>query len=55
LIRPALNGRDILALGVPQGPRVGDALQLLKNARLDSEVHSRADEIQMVMNFLSDM
>jgi tRNA nucleotidyltransferase (CCA-adding enzyme) len=55
LILPALNGRDILALGVPQGPGVGEVLQMLKNARLDLEVHSRTDEIQMVRRFLSNM
>ncbi len=47
-VRPRLNGRDIEALGVPRGPRVGVALALLREARLDDGTHGRDDEIELV-------
>ena len=47
-IRPRLNGRDVEALGVPHGPKVGVALGSLRAARLDGRTESRADEITLV-------
>lgn len=46
--KPILNGSDLLALGVPQGPRVGELLQDLLIARLDEKVKTRQDEINFV-------
>lgn len=43
-VRSDLNGDDLLALGVPQGPRVGELLRELLAARLDGAVSTRADE-----------
>ncbi|MCH8309403.1 MAG: hypothetical protein IIB17_02755, partial [Chloroflexi bacterium] len=54
-VRPALDGHDVLALGVPQGPRVGEVLQLLKNARLDREVRSRGEENLLVRRYVSKL
>jgi tRNA nucleotidyltransferase (CCA-adding enzyme) len=42
--RSHLTGDDLLALGVPAGPRIGDILRRLRNAKLDGEVVSRQDE-----------
>lgn len=47
-VRPALNGRDMLGLGVPQGPMVGELLEELRRARLDGQVTSRAEEEALV-------
>jgi tRNA nucleotidyltransferase (CCA-adding enzyme) len=47
-VRPRLNGRDIEALGVPHGPRIGEALALLRQARLDGRTQSREDEVELV-------
>jgi tRNA nucleotidyltransferase (CCA-adding enzyme) len=47
-VRPRLNGRDIEALGVPHGPRVGEALARLRVARMDGDVVTRDDEIAFV-------
>ena len=44
-VRPLLDGNDLLALGVERGPEVGELLQALRHARLDSEVHTREDEV----------
>jgi tRNA nucleotidyltransferase (CCA-adding enzyme) len=47
-IRPLLGGNDIIALGVPEGPRVGEMLRRLRAAKLDGEVKSRTDEEHFV-------
>ena len=52
-VRPDLNGDDLLALGVPQGPRVGELLRELLAARLDGAASSRADEEAIVRRSLS--
>jgi tRNA nucleotidyltransferase (CCA-adding enzyme) len=45
---PLLNGGDIMALGLAEGPMVGEALDALLNARLDGEVSTREDEERLV-------
>ena len=34
----AVNGRDLLAAGVPRGPAVGDALEMLLSQVTDGEI-----------------
>ena len=43
-VAPRLRGNDLLALGVPPGPEMGEALRELRRARLDGETHSIPDE-----------
>ena len=43
-IKPMLSGNDLIALGVPQGPRIGKLLHNLLEARLDQKVETRQDE-----------
>ena len=43
-VAPRLRGSDLLELGVPAGPAVGEALRTLRKARLDGEAGSREDE-----------
>lgn len=43
-VAPRLRGNDLLALGVPAGPSVGEALRELRRARLDGETASVQDE-----------
>ena len=42
--KPELNGDDLLALGVPQGPLVGKLIGELKIGRLDKTIMSRFEE-----------
>jgi tRNA nucleotidyltransferase (CCA-adding enzyme) len=42
--RTALNGDDLISMGVPPGPMVGRLLSELLAARLDGEVATREDE-----------
>jgi tRNA nucleotidyltransferase (CCA-adding enzyme) len=41
---PALRGADLLAHGVPRGPRIGEALRAVRRALLDGEVGVGKDE-----------
>ncbi len=46
--RPMLDGRRVIALGVEEGPPVGEMLRALLMARLDGEVETREDEERFV-------
>ena len=47
-IKTTLNGNDLAALGVPQGPQIGVLLHELLVARIDNEVKTRQDEIDFI-------
>ena len=51
-VRPRLNGDDVQALGVPEGPQVGSALASLRAARLDGKTHCREDETALIEQLL---
>jgi len=51
-VRPELSGRDLEAFGVPRGPRIGEALALLRTAHLDGEARTREDDVKLVERFL---
>jgi tRNA nucleotidyltransferase (CCA-adding enzyme) len=46
-VAPLLRGNDLLGLGVPAGPAIGEALRALRRARLDGLTGSREDEEQL--------
>ena len=52
-VRPRLNGRDLQALGVQRGPRIGAALSALLKARLDGGTRTRDDEIALVRRMMA--
>ena len=52
-LKPVLRGDDVIALGVPRGPEVGEALRRLSVARLDGEVKTRGDEEVFVRGLLA--
>ena len=47
-IRSALNGHDLLAMGIPQGERVGTIMRAVKAAVLDGRARTRRGEIRLV-------
>jgi tRNA nucleotidyltransferase (CCA-adding enzyme) len=51
-VKPNLNGEDLIELGVPEGPRVGQGLQLLRAARLDGVARDLADEKALAVRFV---
>jgi tRNA nucleotidyltransferase (CCA-adding enzyme) len=52
-VRTALGGDALRRLGVPLGPRVGQMLKALHEAKLDGKVDSREQEIELVQRWLS--
>lgn len=52
-VRPRLNGRDVEALGLLRGPKIGAALAALHEARLDGRAKTRKDEEALVRKMLS--
>ena len=53
-VRPLLTGRDLMKLGVLQGPQVGDLLDLLLEARLQGKTVTKADERALVRQRLEE-
>lgn len=53
-VRTALDGHDVLALGIPAGPEVGRVLRRLRVAKLNGEVISREDEERLVRALLAE-
>ena len=52
-VKPSLGGRDLIELGVSQGPAIGEMLIRLRSARLAGAVASRSDEVEMVKGWLT--
>jgi len=50
-VKTLLNGDDLLALGIKQGPSIKLLLGLLLDARLDGEVATREDELRLLKEF----
>lgn len=53
-VETSLDGRDLIALGVAQGPQVGEVLRELKDARIDGTASSREDEIRLTQEYLAN-
>jgi tRNA nucleotidyltransferase (CCA-adding enzyme) len=52
-IVPTLNGRDLLEMGVPPGPLVGQILDQLRVAKLDRQVSTEEEERRLVRKLLA--
>jgi tRNA nucleotidyltransferase (CCA-adding enzyme) len=48
LVRTALNGEDLIQLGITAGPCIKETLESLLEARMDDLVHSREEEIAFI-------
>lgn len=53
LIVSALTGDDLLAMGVPPGPKVGQVLRELNSAKQDGLVHNEEEERALVNQIIS--
>lgn len=49
-VKPSLDGLDLVVLGVPAGPEIGKALDVLRRAKLDGVVRTRSDEEGFIRN-----
>jgi tRNA nucleotidyltransferase (CCA-adding enzyme) len=52
-VKPALNGDDLIRMGIAPGPRIKEILQLLHEARLDGKVSSKQGERKLVRESLT--
>jgi len=46
--KPLLDGHDLRAMGIQQGPIYKEILSALRTARLDGEIETRAEEVEIV-------
>ncbi len=53
-MRTALNGDDLIALGIAQGPMIGQLLDALLKLRIDGSIATADEERAYVMRHLSD-
>lgn len=51
-LKPEITGHDLIAAGVPEGPAVGQILDIVKRACLDGQVRSSEEEIELAMERL---
>jgi tRNA nucleotidyltransferase (CCA-adding enzyme) len=51
-IQPLLSGEDLKRYGVPEGPKIKEALLMLREAKLDGEIITRKDEEKIVKGWL---
>jgi len=52
-MKPALNGNDLLRMGVTPGPQIKETLERLRNARLDGKVTTKPGEENLVKKWLA--
>jgi tRNA nucleotidyltransferase (CCA-adding enzyme) len=52
-VKPLLNGDDLLLLGIPEGPLIGEALAMLRQARLEGRTATRHDEVALAREFIN--
>ena len=51
---PEITGDDLMAAGVPEGPIIGQLLELVKRARLDRKINSRKEELDLARSRLPE-
>lgn len=53
-VKPALNGNDLIRMGIPPGSQIKEVLERLLEARLDGKVRNKQDETELVKRGLTD-
>lgn len=52
-IKTSLNGKALQQMGISPGPRLGEILRQLHDARLDQRVKTKTEEVELVQQWLS--
>jgi tRNA nucleotidyltransferase (CCA-adding enzyme) len=52
-IRPQLSGEDLIAIGIPPGEQIGKALNRLYIARINGDIISREEEMELARQFVT--
>jgi tRNA nucleotidyltransferase (CCA-adding enzyme) len=50
--RPRVRGRDVVGLGLPPGPQVGEVLSQIERARAEGRVESFDDELELARSLI---
>ena len=53
-IRTVLDGNDLIAMGVSEGPRIGELLSALLETKLDGLLSTRGDEEAYLRKLIQD-
>lgn len=53
-IKTELGGEDLLAMGMKQGPAIGEVLEMLIKKRLDGEISTREEEEALAAEFIKN-
>jgi len=51
-ITPEINGDDLLAIGIPQGPIIGQLIDIVRRAKLDGKVSTKQEELDLAKSRL---
>ncbi|HEY98689.1 MAG TPA: CCA tRNA nucleotidyltransferase [Dehalococcoidia bacterium] len=51
-VQPLLSGENLKRLGVPEGPRIKEALLVLREAKLDGKINTSRDEEKLIKSWL---
>ncbi len=51
---PEINGDDLIAIGIPEGPVIGQLIDVVKRAKLDGKVGSKQQELDLARSRLPD-
>ncbi|HEX2966509.1 MAG TPA: CBS domain-containing protein, partial [Syntrophorhabdaceae bacterium] len=54
LYRPLTTGDDIKRTGLPEGPVYKEVLEKLKDAKIDTHLKTREEELQFITNYLTE-
>lgn len=54
-VKPILSGEELIEMGVPRGPHVGQGLHLIRAARLDGWAQDRGDEQALARRFIKSI
>jgi tRNA nucleotidyltransferase (CCA-adding enzyme) len=54
-VNPALGGEDLKKLGIPEGPRIKEFLQFLREGRLDGKINSKKEEEEAVRELIREL
>jgi len=46
-VKPELTGDDLIAAGIPEGPAMGQLLDIVRRAKLDGQVGSKQEELDL--------
>ena len=51
-IKPEITGDDLLEIGIPQGPIIGQLIDIVRRAKLDGKVSTKQEEIDLAKSRL---